>query len=317
MRIRVAVVLLLLPLLAEAQRTPPERKPIAGREIERANDEMIARKGRLEAAAKLHSVRLRDAIRDFQRNDFRVEPMHVAFGEFVTAAGQYFVAMHFDAALPADVTKATLFGLVDNGAGEEFWSIEEQVTVSRAADGTAYYERSFAFPPGNRNATFGFAVKGEPAAMVSTPMLLRELTKTTRAVSRLLVASQVFALDKVQEPDAPFAFGGVKIVPRGDRTFRKGEEIWIFFEAQNPGIDDAGAPNLSTSVTLEGNGTTKRVLASDAEAIALKGVPGHFGVGTTVDASRLAPGEYTLRVSVKDAIAQAQYELLEKIAIVQ
>ena len=317
MKLRAAVLLLLLPLVAEAQRTPPERKPIGRPEIERAQDELAARKGRADAASRLRSTRLRDAIRDFHANDFNVAPMHVTFGEFVTARGEYFVAMHFDAALPADLTKATLFGLVDNGSGGELWSIEEQVTLERAADGTAYYERSFAFPPGNRNATFGFALKDEPLAMVSAPMMLRELTKTTRSLSRLLVSNQVFPLTTMSTPDAPFAFGGVKVVPKADRTFRKNDELWIFFEAQNPGVDAAGAPNLTTSVTLEGNGTTKRGLAADAQAVALKGVPGHFGVGTTVDVSRLKPGEYLLRVSVNDVIAQQQYELLEKIAIVQ
>ncbi|PYQ31847.1 MAG: hypothetical protein DMF56_01740 [Acidobacteria bacterium] len=238
--------------------------------------------------------------------------MHLTYGEFVTASGYYFVAMHFDAALPADVANATLFGTIDDN-----WSMEEPVTLQRAADGTAFYERSLPLKAGNHNATFGFAVNGEPASMISVPMSLRTLDKATRGVSRLLVAKQVFPLDKVQAADDPFAFGGIKVVPEADLTFHKNDELWIFFEAQNPGVDESGAPKLTTNVTLEGNGKTKRGLAGDAQPVALKGVPGHFGVGTTVDVSRLTPGEYLLRVSVEDAVAQARYDLLEKIAIVE
>jgi hypothetical protein len=314
MRIRAAVTiaLALFPLVAHGQATPADRQPIGRRDIERAQDELTSRR-KYEAPVKpLKSAKLRDAVRDFQANDFKVAPMHLTYGEFITTSGYYFVAMHFDASLPADVTTATLFGAIDDN-----WSMEEPVTLQRAADGTAFYERSFPLKAGNHNATFGFAVNGEPVAMASAPMSLRNLEKNTRGVSRLLVSKHVFTLDKMQAADDPFAFGGIKVVPEADLTFHKNDELWIFFEAQNPGVDDTGAPKLTTSVTLEGNGKTKRGLAGDAQPIALKGVPGHFGIGTTVDVSRLTPGEYLLRVSVEDAVAQARYDLLEKIAIVE
>lgn len=160
-------------------------------------------------------------------------------------------------------------------------------------------------------------MKGEPVAMASEPLQLRKLEKQTRAISRLLVSKQVFTLDKKQAADDPFSFGGVKVVPKADRKFHKSDEVWIFFEAQNPGVDAAGAPKLTTTVSVEGNGKVRKGLAGDAQPIALKGVPGHFGIGTTVDVSRLTPGEYLLRVSVEDAIAQQRYDLLEKIAIVE
>lgn len=297
-----------------AQRQPVERQPIGRRELERAQDELAARRSREAARLTLRTARLREAIHDFQKNDFPVAPLHFTYGDFVTASGDYFVAMHFDAELPSDVTKATLFGIVTDGE-KELWSIEEPIVLSRGADGTAYYEKSYWLPAGG-NATFGLAVKGEPAAMASEPLQLRQLEKQTRAVSRLLVSKQVFTLDKKQAADDPFTFGGVKVVPKADRTFHKSDEVWIFFEAQNPGVDETGVPKLTTTVSVEGNGKVRKGLAGDAQPIALKGVPGHFGIGTTVDVSRLTPGEYLLRVSVEDAIAQQRYDLLEKIAIV-
>jgi hypothetical protein len=311
----VLLLLLAAPVSVHAQRSPPERQPIGRRELERAQDELTARRSREAARLTLRTPRLRDAIHDFQKNDFQVAPLHFVYGDFVTASGDYFVAMHFDAQLPADVTKATLFGIIDDGA-KELWSIEEPVTFLRTADGAAYFEKSF-WLPGSGNATFGFAVKGEPVAMASEPLQLRTLDKHARTVSRLLVSKQVFPLEKQQNADDPFAFGGIKVLPKADRTFRKNDEVWIFFEAQNPGVDAAGAPKLTTTVSVEGNGKVRKGLAGDAQPIALKGVSGHFGIGTTVDVSRLTPGEYLLRVSVEDAIAQQRYDLLEKIAIVE
>lgn len=320
-----------LPLFAQRDRdprgAPGDAHAIGEREIQRANDELVAMRLSEASAAEhpLRSARLKEAIADFQHADYKVAPLHVAFGEFITAKGQYYVAMHFapssDVAIPAD-GKVTFFGALDAGADASgrgvAWSREEPVVLTKAGDGGWYYERSFPLTPGNRNATFGLAIKDAPVAMASMPMLLNPLQRTTRRVSRLIVSNAVFPLAKPQLADDPFAFGGIKVLPKADRTFHKGsDELWIFFEAQNPQVDASGAPKLTANVTLESEGKSLRGLTGAIEPIALKGVQGHFGVGTTVDVSRVPPGDYLLRVAVTDTLANERYELAEKIVLVQ
>jgi hypothetical protein len=323
------LLLVALPLFAQRDRdprgAPGDAHAIGEREIQRTNDELVAKHLSEAAAAErpLRSRKLKDAVTDFQRADYKVAPLHVTFGEFVTAKGQYYVAMHFapsaEVAVPAD-GKVTFFGLLDAGVdvngGGVAWSREEPVVLTKANDGGWYYERSFPLTPGNRNATFGFALKDQPIAMASLPMLLNPLQRTTRGVSRLIVSNAVFPLAKPQLADDPFAFGGIKVLPKADRTFRKSaDELWIFFEAQNPQLDASGAPKLTAKVTLETEGKSMRGQIGTIEPMALKGVTGHFGVGTTVDVSRVPPGDYLLRVAVTDALANAQYELAEKIVL--
>lgn len=299
-------------------RTPGSESAIAGRIVDRARDEFEARHAFEVAAAQkpLRSASLKNAIRDFRANDFNVAPLRVTFGEFITASGSYFVAMHFepssDAPIPDD-GKVTFFADVTRGIAS--WTREESITLSKTPGGQWYFERSFPFPAGNGEGTFGLAVKNQPIAMESVPMLLTPLSKNTRRMSRLIVSKSVFTLDKQQAPDEPFAFGGIKVIPNAEKTFRRGDELWIFFEAQNPGLDGT-APKLTTNVSLEGNNKKLKGIASSADPLPLKGVPGHYGVGTTVDMSRATPGDYLLRVSVADAVAGETYELLEKIIIV-
>jgi hypothetical protein len=314
-----------LPLYAQRDRdprgTPGDAHAIGEREIQRTNDELVAKHLSEAAAAErpLRSARLKSAIADFQRADYKVAPLDVAFGEFITANGLYYVAMHFapaaDAPVPRD-GKVTFFGTLDASHGGVAWSREEPVVLSKAADGGWYYERSLALTPGNRNATFGLAVNDQPIAMASLPMLLNPLQRTTRRVSRLIVSNAVFPLTKPQLADDPFAFGGIKVLPKADHTFRKNaDELWIFFEAQNPQLDASGAPKLTAKVTLETEGKSLRGVIGTIEPIALKGVAGHFAVGTTVDVTRVPPGDYLLRVAVTDALANEQYELAEKIVL--
>ena len=324
-QVAVLVVASLAALTAAAQTRNPDN-PLAPKtldpvELQRAHHEHARRKT-LEAAAlekPLRSVKLKDAIRDFKVNDFPVPPLHVTYGEFVTAGGHYFVAMNFspsaEAKIPAD-GKVTFFGETSGDGGAD-WTREETVTLAQTPAGGWYFDRSFPFPPGNRVATFGLAVKDQPLAMASVPMLLSPLDKGTRRVSRLIVAKHVFPLDKAQAADHPFAFGGIKVIPNAARAFRRADELWIFYEAQNPALE-GDAPKLSTSVALEpvNGGSAKRYGVIPADAMPLKGVPGHFGIGTTVDISRVKPGEYVLRVGVADAVAMETYELLEKVVIV-
>src|ERR1044071_6784713 len=115
MRIRATVTIALagLPLPAHGQAPPADQKPIRRLGMERALDALTAPRKDEAPVKPLKSAKLRDAVRDFQANDFKVAPLHLTFGEFITTSGYYFVAMHFDASLPADVTTATLFGAIE------------------------------------------------------------------------------------------------------------------------------------------------------------------------------------------------------------
>lgn len=329
MRKTLAVLLAgLAALTADAQRTrdgrgtPKQPNAIDANEVLRAQDEFTAQRFFEASAAEkpLKSVRLRDAIRDFKVNDLPVAPLHVAYGEFVTGSGYYYVAVHFappaEAKVPPD-GKVTFFAEMTDDGGGVVWTREEPVALTRTPAGAWYFERSFPFPPGKRMGTFGLAVKDQPLAMATTPMQLSPLEKATRRMSRLIVAKHVFPLDKPQAANDPFAFGGIKVIPNAARSFRRSDELWIFYEAQNPALDGS-APKLTTSVQLEpaaADSKGRRFGIVPADPIPLKGVPGHFGVGTTVDISRLTPGEYVLRVGVADAVAATTYELIERVVI--
>lgn len=315
-----AVLLFALPVLAQGVL---ERPPVGLKEIQRAEDRLAARRA-LDLAAKerpLRSARLKDAIRDFNAADFPVAPLHVDFGQFVTVKNHPFVAMHFAPGGEAKVPengKVTFFAAMTDEGGRTIWSREEPVELTRDATGARWYARSFPFPAMNATGTFGLAVGDQPIAMAAVPMQLTPLDKDARRLSRLIVSNHVAPMEKMQVADEPFAFGGIKVVPKSDRTFRKSEELWIFYEAQNPAVDGAGAPKLVTKVQLEaGEGKVYRGLVGTAEALPLKGTPGRFGVGTVVDLTRVPPGQYLVRVAVSDALAAAEYELVEKVTILE
>jgi hypothetical protein len=96
------------------------------------------------------------------------------------------------------------------------------------------------------------------------------------------------------------------VIPKPDSSFRKTEEVWIFAELRNPALAEDGTPHISTKTTLEG---PTRVSGPPVPAVAtpLKGVPGHYGLGNPINVSKLAVGDYQLRVVITDLVAKQAY----------
>jgi hypothetical protein len=133
-----------------------------------------------------------------------------------------------------------------------------------------------------------------------------DILPATAGVSRLIVSRDVYILKTAQKPLDPFAFGGTKVIPKADRSFRKAEEVWIFAELRNPSLAEDGTPHIATKTTLEGP-TPLSGPPLSAIATPLKGVPGHYGLGNAIDVSKLAAGDYKLRVVITDLIAKQAY----------
>ena len=104
----------------------------------------------------------------------------------------------------------------------------------------------------------------------------------------MILSNNAYPLAEAQFITDPFAFGGLKVVPRGNLTFRQAEDLWYFVETRNPGIDPATTqPKMSLKVTITGKtdeGKPVKIAgpAEVVQAIELKGVTGHWGVGQAI-----------------------------------
>ena len=304
-----------LPMFAQsssAERTP--KTPADYNRMERGVQN-LQESGK--SAKRLATPALKEAIRNFAPG--KLPELRVTWGEFIGADGREFVALQF--ATPAEIVlkpgrKLTAFGeLLADGK----WLLDyEEPAVVADSKGDAYVERSIVVDGAtNLTGTFGLAAGGEVLAIARVPLALETLTKTGSSLSRLILSNNVFPLPAAQKPLDPFAFGGTKVVPKPDHAFKATDELWVFSELRNPTLDGAQAPQVTTKVELEGEGKRLRGAAQPAEALPLKGVPGHFGVGQTIDVSTLKPGEYKLRYTVTDVLAKQSWTREETLRIVE
>lgn len=251
--------------------------------------------------------------------------VYVSHGEFITADGEHFVPVQLyvpkGAALPADAN-VTFFGAVEKAEGGEVVAFEEAATLAATKD-DRFVAKSLRLEPGKYKGTFGLAVEGKPLSVVTSELTVAGLTKEGVGISNLLLSNNVYPLSEAQLPTDPFAFGGIQVVPKSDRTFRRSDELWYFFELRNPAIDPAtSAPKLLVSLTVagksaEGKNVKMAAPAEETSARELKGVAGHWAVGQAMPLETFKPGDYTLSVKVKDMTSGQTYDLKESFKIVE
>ena len=241
---------------------------------------------------------------------------YITYGESITAEGDYFVPVQVfvprDAGLAANAN-LTFFAVVEDAQGNVVGVWEEPAKLSESKS-DLYYDKSLTLPAGKYNAVFGLADSGKPVVIARNELDLAPLTKEAAGASRLLLSNNLYALTEAQQSTDPFAFGGIKVVPKGDRTFQQADELWYFFELRNPGLDATGAPKVQVKVDVEGTTAAKKKIKRSAplsEAVVqpLKGVTGHYGVGSSIPLSGFEPGDYTLKLKVIDTNAKQTYNM--------
>jgi GWxTD domain-containing protein len=262
---------------------------------------------------------------------------YATWGEFVTADGEYFVPVQLYVPQSTGITAAqnlTFFGVVQDESGKSVAAFEEPANLTASKD-DLFADRSFtALPAGKYRGYFGLADNGKPVTLVASDMQLAgTLDKAATGISPLILSNNVYALSEAQKVDDPFAFGGLKVVPKGDKSFRKTDDLWYFVELRNPGIAEAaapaegavaapGTPKVQIKVDVEGTDTTGKKIKMAAppreiEAAEIKGVPGHFAVGNAIPLASFKPGDYTFTVKVIDTVKKASYTMAEKFKVVE
>jgi GWxTD domain-containing protein len=261
------------------------------------------------------------------------KPINMTYTELLSPNGDYFVPVQLyipkSAGFTADQV-ATFFGTIEDSTGTPVTIFEEPATLS-ASNGDLYFDKSLnGLKPGTYRATLGLSDKdGKPVVMTTGPIQLKTMAKDETAISRLVLASDVHQTDTAALVGAPYAFGRVKIVPKGDRIFTNKDEITYFVEIINPGIDEAtNLPKLQVKLELAGQGTKEKpgrtisAPISEATPLPLTGAPGAgqyaimAGIPLGDMKTPLPAGDYTLRVKVYDQVKKQSWTAEQPLKLV-
>lgn len=134
--------------------------------------------------------------------------------------------------------------------------------------------------------------------------------------SSLLVTDKVNMLTAPISADEsrerPFVFGAQELVPAGDMDFGKSEELSIFFQVYNPGLDQAGKPNIVMEYEFhKKEGAEEKFFnKTNPQTINASNLPPQFDPakfpvpgGITVPLQSFAEGSYRLAIKVIDKVS--------------
>jgi hypothetical protein len=134
--------------------------------------------------------------------------------------------------------------------------------------------------------------------------------------STILVADKVNMLTAPvgmeEARERPFVFGAQELLPAPDMEFKKTEELSIFFQVYNSGLDLAGKPNLVLEYDFhktEG-GAEKFFNKTSPQAVNATNLPPQFDPakfpvpgGITVPLASFGDGQYRLAIKIMDKAA--------------
>ncbi|MGA8809975.1 MAG: hypothetical protein WB973_19045 [Thermoanaerobaculia bacterium] len=309
-------VLPLLLIAATSAFGQANRDPKTLVDAERANDTLTARRAFDASARAMLAPKYREVIEHYAPSPTDLKS---AWGEFVAADGMPFLALQIAPADPASVKsgeRITFFGLVTDENGKTIATFNEPQTVL-ASNADLFVERTLTLPLRKSRGTFGLARRNDVIGVTRIDFDPEPLTATSGGISRVIVSSDVHILPAAQAPLDPFAFGGTKVVPKPGASFKRSDEVWLFTELRNPSLGTDGAPHVTTKVEIEGSAKSIPGIPVAAEATPLKGMRGHFGIGSTIDMTPLPPGDYNVKLTVTDTIAKQTYKREALIHIVR
>lgn len=303
--------------------------------LERAKIDMIERPGQLlqlrapqslpGTEVKVEIVDLEPPRTEFEDPDLRASwesfdeadaypPIHLTWGEFITAAGQYYVAMQLYVPASSGLVTGSspvLFGALTDPEGRIAAVFEEPARLM--VTGTdAYLDRTLALTPGEYVATVGLASNGQVLGMIRDTVVLEPLSPAEPRISRLYLSDNVMPLIERGPLTAPFTFGSLKVVPKGNRRFEPGTPIWYAIELRNPAVGELGVPSVNLELlvegkTIDGVPVKMRTPPMTTNAQAIRDQPGRWLVGGSLARGALELGQYRLEVRVTDAIADRNW----------
>ncbi len=243
-----------------------------------------------------------------------------AYAELISPAGEPFVpvVVYVPAAAGIAADGAdTIFGAIEDASGKRVTMFEEpaKLTASRT---DFFVDKTLTLESGKYTAVVGLAKGGQPVLVTTGPIEVTGPSKEAVGTSRLILSDNVYELGTAEPPKSPFAFGKLKIVPKGNLVFKSSDELNYFVEVNNPGIDTAtNMPKLQYKLDLTGGPDKKTISAplQEAAALPLTGTPGpgHFAILSAIPLAEvkpaLKPGDYTLKMKIVDMVSKQSYTI--------
>ena len=206
------------------------------------------------------------------------------------------------------------------------WDDIHFISSAQMAAGAGKLNRVFMAPPGTYDVYIAMrerlsekAPKTQVAkvGVLKTQVVVPDFYNAELNTSSVLVTDKVNVLPGPPGPEEarerPFVFGNQELVPAADMEFKKTDELSVFFQVYNSGLDSSGKPDLTMEYEFHRKeaGAEKFFNKTSPQTYNASNLPPQFDPlkfpvpgGVTVPLASFAEGEYRLAIKITDKAAK-------------
>lgn len=208
------------------------------------------------------------------------------------------------------VQTATLniFGRITAVNGKRSGIFEDPVTTSatveeleEARNRKSAYQKAYPLAPGTYKVDVVVRdVESGKKGVKSIGFTVPKYEAEKLSASTLVLASRLYTLNE-REIGGQFTIGDKKVIPNVAKTYRKGQEVGIYMQVYNAGIDQTTLrPSVDVEYVFMKGG--KEIGKAPETWEGLSDAGQRLTLARLLQTASLAPGEYEIRINIKDRV---------------
>lgn len=220
-----------------------------------------------------------------------------------------------------ETARLNIFGRIQSVAGRRSGIFEDPVVTTATNEELteikgrkSAYQKAMALAPGTykvdvivRDVVSG--KKGVVRKGFTVPKYDTEKLST----STLVLASRLYTLND-REIGGQFAIGDKKVIPNVSGIYKKGQELGIYMQVYNAGIDQTTLrPSVDVQYILMKGG--KEVGRQPENWAGMSDAGQRLTLARLVQTQPLAPGDYEIKISIKDRVTGQELSPSEKFTV--
>lgn len=205
--------------------------------------------------------------------------------------------------------RANIFGKITAVSGKRVGVFEDPIITQatttellQAKDRKSAYQKALPLPPGRYKVQVIVRdVDSGATGIQSVPFEVPKYVPNTLATSTLVLAARLQYMGD-REPGGMFTIGDKKVIPNVSSTYKRGQEVGIYMQIYNAGIDETTLrPSVDVIYTLIKDGKELMNQPEDWKGMSDSGQ--RLTLARLLPTTGLSTGDYELKVKVRDRVS--------------
>jgi GWxTD domain-containing protein len=219
--------------------------------------------------------------------------------------------------------KMNIFGRVTAVSGKRSGIFEDSVTTNATAeelaetkDRKSIYQKAIALQPGTYKVDVAIrdVVSGK-TGIVKKGFTVPKYDAEKLSTSTLILATRLYETSE-KDIGGSFIIGDKKVIPNIAGSFKKGQEVGVYLQVYNSGIDQTTLrPSVDVNYVLLKDG--KEILSQPENWEGLSDSGQRLTLARLLPTAQLTPGNYEIKIRINDRVNNQFLEPSEKFVITQ